>query len=71
MNGCAGVGPVAGSYPTRVVTNYEPPGRPNCCGAIAAGRRIVGIKPASAQPVCDRMSTEVLQCVFGQVYFPS
>ena len=53
---CARVGPVAGSSPDPVVTSY---GRSNCCGAIAAGRWVDGIKPEGAQPVCGRIASHV------------
>ena len=57
--GCAGVGPVAGSSPGRVATGYGPPGCPNWCVTITAGRQVDGIKPHSAQPVCDRIASHV------------
>ena len=41
--GCTCIGPVSGSSLGRVVTRYGPSGRPNCCGAIAAGCRVDGI----------------------------
>ena len=59
---CTAVGPVAGSSLRRVATSYGPPGHPNCRGAIAAGRRVDGIKHDGAQPVCGRIASHVLGC---------
>ena len=59
---CARVGPVAGSSPNRVVISHGPPRRPNCCGAITAGRWVHGIKPDGAQPVCGRIASPVHGC---------
>ena len=60
MSRCAGIGPVAGSSPGRVVTSDGPSGRPKYCGAIAVGRRVDVIKPDGAQPVWVEWQNEMM-----------